>query len=312
MELRHLQQIAAIFRSGSFSAAARSLGVSQPTLSKSIARLEEELSVKLFEREGGAARPTESAILIADRAESILNSVSAVEHDVELLARGDTGLLRIGVSTLTRLKPLPHVVRQIAEQFPRLQVQIYTQSADSLLRGLRAGRYDLVFCSAEAAGEEHDLVRVKLFEERRTLIARHDHPLAREASLSPETILKYPMARFGRLNNFKRWAGAVSIEAQRNMDAFLSSEHSAIKCLLLEKDYFAYSVLFPFEAEVRAGVLVELPITNLPRFECWMLSTETRWRLPMVKAIAEIAKFGTRSQPHQGAANSITLPVAVT
>lgn len=296
MDLRHLEQIVEICRIGSFSGAARRMGISQPTLSKSIGRLEAELAVKLFERDGGAARPTEYAFLIVSQAENVLNAVRAIRHDIELLARGDTGLLRIGVSSLTRLKPLPHVIRQAAEEFPRLQIEIYNQPANALLRGLRAGRYDLVFCNAEAASEEHDLIRVKLFEDRRTFIVRPGHPLTATRPLTPEAILKYPMASFG-MASIKPWAGTVSPEAERNMSAFLSSEQSLIKDILLERDYVAYSVVFPFTSELLDGSLVELPAEGLPRYECWMLTTEGRWRLPIVKTIADIAKQAARPRP---------------
>lgn len=293
MDIHHLEQIVEICRVGSFSGAARRMGISQPALSKSIGRLEAELSVKLFERDSGAARPTEFASLILDRAEGLLTSMRAIRHDIELFARGDTGLLRVGVSTMTRLRPLPQVIRHTAAAYPRLQIEIYNQPAQSLFRGLRAGRYDLIFCNADAAVEEQDLIRIKLFQERRVLITRPDHPLVNTRPLTPEVILKYPMASFG-MTKFKEWAGEVSPEAERNMSAFMSSERSLIRELLLERDYFGCSAVFPFESELRKGTLVELPISDLPLYECWMLTTEARWRLPIVKSIADIAKRSVR------------------
>jgi len=300
MDIHHLEQIVEICRLGSFSSAARRLGISQPALSKSIGRLEAELSVKLFERDSGAARPTEFASLILDRAESLLTSMRAIRHDIELFARGDTGLLRVGVSTMTRLRPLPQVIRHAATAYPRLQIEIYNQPAQSLFRGLRAGRYDFIFCNADAAVEEHDFIRIKLFQERRVLITRPDHPLVDTRPLEPEAILKYPMASFG-MTKFKEWAGKVSPEAERNMSAFMSSERSLIRELLLERDYFACSAVFPFEAELRKGTLVELPVTGLPLYECWMLTTEARWRLPIVKSLAEIAKRSVRHETEPSA-----------
>jgi len=85
MELRHLEQILEICRAGGFSGAARRLEISQPTLSKSIARLETQLSVKLFERNGGAARPTAYGAFVAQRAEALLQGVAALSRDLEQL-----------------------------------------------------------------------------------------------------------------------------------------------------------------------------------------------------------------------------------
>ena len=68
MDLRHLEQIVAICRAGSFSGAAKALGIAQPTLSKSIGRLEAKLGIQLFERTNANARPTVYGQFVADHA----------------------------------------------------------------------------------------------------------------------------------------------------------------------------------------------------------------------------------------------------
>ena len=121
MELRHLEQIVAICRAGSFSAAAKALGISQPTLSKSISRLEAKLGVQLFERSSTNNRPTAYGQFVADHASSLLQSVTTLGHELEQMAKGEAGLLRIGVGPATRLHPLPKVIGKAARAFPRLQ-----------------------------------------------------------------------------------------------------------------------------------------------------------------------------------------------
>ena len=111
MDLRHLEQIVAICRAGSFSGAAKELGIAQPTLSKSIGRLEAKLKIQLFERINASARPTVYGQFVADHASTLLQSVTTLGHELEQMAKGEAGLLRIGVGPATRLHPLPKVMR---------------------------------------------------------------------------------------------------------------------------------------------------------------------------------------------------------
>ena len=87
MELHHLEQIVAICRAGSFSGAAKALGIAQPTLSKSISRLEARLGVQLFERSNVNARPTVYGQFVADHALSLLQNVSTLGHELEQMAK---------------------------------------------------------------------------------------------------------------------------------------------------------------------------------------------------------------------------------
>src|SRR5260221_461039 len=88
IELKHLEHVLEICRAGSFSAAARRLRLSQPALSKSIARLESQLHMHLFERTGGAARPTQLAELIAERGRALLVSSNSLSRELEQRAGG--------------------------------------------------------------------------------------------------------------------------------------------------------------------------------------------------------------------------------
>src|SRR5581483_6374691 len=177
LELRHLRQIREICRTGSFSGAAEVLSVSQPALSRSIARLERELGVRLFDREGGAARPTDYGLLVASRAEAVLASVSSLNRDIARLANGRGGRLRIGVGSATRLRPLPAVIARVTRQFPDLQVETHHAQVDAILRSLEAGRYEVAFCYAAGAEPHPSLMRVKLFDDQNVAAVRPGHPL---------------------------------------------------------------------------------------------------------------------------------------
>ena len=290
MELRHLQQVVEITRAGSFSRAARRLNVSQPSLSKSIAGLEAELSIKLFDRDGGAARPTEYGLFVAERAEELLKSTAALKRDIARLAGGETGRLRIGVGAVARLKPLPEVVKHLGVQFPHLLIEVRQEPVPAMIRSLISGRYDVLFCNAQSAQMHGDLIRVKIFEDRDVIAVGSSHPLIKEAPVPPARLLDYPIASFPLPPHVIQWFGSLSGQAEKNLGALVSDDHDLIKHRAIETDFVAMAPSFVFAQEFRDGTLVELPTINPPGYECWMLTTRTRWESPVIKAIAEMAK----------------------
>jgi DNA-binding transcriptional LysR family regulator len=291
MELRHLEQVAAICRAGGFSGAARELRVSQPTLSKSIARLEARLAIKLFDRSGGAAKPTAYGRFIAERAEALLNGVATLTRDLEQLAHGEAGRLRIGAGPVPRISILPRLCQRMAERFPLLHLETAQDSAQSLLRGLEEGRYDVVFVTFEAAEPFGDLIRIKVLEDDHVAVARPGHPaLAEPQPLGPRQLMAYPMATARLVPSFRRWSGPFSDAERANLQAFVSDDFELIKQRVMGAELLTIGPRLIFEPELAQGRLVELPISWDTPYECWMLTTADRWRSPVVKAAAEAAK----------------------
>jgi DNA-binding transcriptional LysR family regulator len=291
MELRHLEQVMAVCRAGGFSGAARQLRISQPTLSKSIARLEAMLAIKLFDRSGGAAKPTAYGRFIAERAEALLNGVATLTRDLEQLAHGEAGRLRIGAGPVPRISILPRLCQRMGERFPLLCLETAQEGAQALLRGLEEGRYDVVFVTFEAAEPFGDLIRVKVMEDDHVAVARPGHPALAEAlPLGPRALMAYPMATARLVPSFRRWAGEFSDAERANLQAFVSDDFELIKQRVMGQDLLAVGPRLIFQPEIAEGRLIELPITWNTPYECWMLTTADRWRSPMVKAAAEAAK----------------------
>jgi DNA-binding transcriptional LysR family regulator len=290
MELRHLEQIVAICREGSFSGAAKMLGISQPTLSKSIGRLEARIGVKLFERSNANARATIYGQFVADHASALLQSVTALGHELEQMARGEAGLLRIAVGPATRLHPLPQIIPKIAQAFPQLRIVTRYAGPNLMMRALRAGKFDLVFCNREIATTQDDLIRVKIFEDRYIVVARPDHPALRAAPLSASEFMRLRLASAGITPDFRIWLGGVSDQQTRHLEAFLSDDYDLVRGMALESELVARGPRFVFKAELERGELVELALDSDFQYECWMLTTNALWRSPIVKAVAGFAK----------------------
>ena len=297
MELRHLEQIAAICNAGSFTAASDRLGISQPTLSKSIARLEEKLGVKLFERTTGSAQPTVYGTYIADQGQALLQRVSAIDQELEKMVRGEAGTLRIAVGAATRLKPMPALVRRLAADLPNLRIAIRYASPIVMMRGLRMGRFDLALCHREVANTQNDFVRVKLFEDRYIAVVRPNHPALAQAPLGPADLLEYPLASAGITPDFRAWVGSVETTLATNLEFIISDDYDVLRERPRDNDCIARGPRFVFERDLAAGSLVELPLTCSFSYECWMLTTATHWRSPILKTVARMAKEISRGPP---------------
>lgn len=302
MELRHLEQILEICRAGGFSGAARKLQISQPTLSKSIARLEAQLSLKLFDRNGGAARPTAYGAFVAQRAETLLQGVAALSRDLEQLARGEEGRVRIAVGPASRLKPLPELLRRIAIRFPKLHVETIQETGPGVMKALHDGRVDMAFGYSEHAARYGELIRKKLFEDAIVLAVRPGHPALAMTDAGPRELLAYPFALPNVLPGVERWAGDMTREEADNLRAFVSDDYALIIQRAIDTDTIAMGASFLFEPQLRDGQLKIVSSTLDVPYACWMLTTAERWRSPLIKAMAELSKAAVTQNPRMAAA----------
>ena len=290
VDLRQLRLVTEIIGAGCFSGAARRLGVSQPTLSKSIARLEAQLGVRLFDRDGQGARPTPHAQLLAMRGGLLLHGAEELWRELASLSE-ETGRIRIGVGPATRVKPLPQLVRALRLRFPDLQVETRQEEAANLMRAVEEGRFDLVLAYCEGAEAYEDLLRVKIFEDRQVIVVRPLHPIAAvRGPISVSALMEHPWASWGLTPSFAAWAGDLSSPQTRRATAITSDDFHVIEELATTADYIARGPRFLFRSALETGALVELETSYASTYECWMLTTRRRWRSPLGKAVASLAK----------------------
>lgn len=290
IELRHLEQIIEICRAGSVSDAARRLRLSQPALSKSISRLEAQLGMRLFERSGGAAKATALGHLVAERGKLLLEASSALHRELEQRAGGASGRLRIGFGPVPRLKPMPQLMRALVPRFPNLRLEARFGNGRKIMRGVHQGRFDVAFGDSDNAEPFSDLIRVTIFEDRTVIVARPGHPaLERRQPLSASELLRFPVASVGLTQSFLQWIGAPT-DAELDNATALVSDNLELMQECLPENFVMRAPRFVFERRLAAGELQEVPIAWDHTYHCWMLTTAENWRLPVVKAVAEIAR----------------------
>lgn len=144
MELRDLEYFIVVAEHGQLGRAADALRISQPALSKSIARLETALEVQLFRRSQSGMALTAEGTLLLSRARELRLSLRNVASEVTDLSRGRAGHIRIGLGPVIDNELVMSSISQLMEEAPRLAMKVVVSDADEIEPALASGQLDLI------------------------------------------------------------------------------------------------------------------------------------------------------------------------
>jgi LysR family hydrogen peroxide-inducible transcriptional activator len=177
MNLRDLHYLVAVAEHRHFGKAADASFVSQPTLSMQLKKLEKELGVQLIERNPRHVLLTDAGRQVVERAQLILAEVDNIHGIARQAADADAGTVRIGLFPTLAPYYLPHVVPQVHQRFPDLELLLVEEKTDVVHRQLSEGRLDAALMALPVIDER--LHVEPLFEEDFVLAVPADHRLAR-------------------------------------------------------------------------------------------------------------------------------------
>lgn len=183
MEIRVLRYFLTVAREESINRAAEVLHITQPTLSRQLSQLEEEVGVKLFYRGARKISLTNEGILLRRRAEEILSLVDRTEKE---LAEQDAlveGRIVIGSGELAAVQELPEIIRSFHEKYPRVSYDIFTATADIVKEQMEKGLVDIGILLEPIDMTKFDFIRLKN-RERWIVLMRPDDPLAEKEAVS--------------------------------------------------------------------------------------------------------------------------------
>lgn len=173
MEFDQLRNFLRVAEFGNFTRAAEDIGLSQPALSRSIARLEEELGQPVFERQTRQIALTDAGKILSARARQILAIVDDVKS--EIADDGQTGRIRVaGIPTIVPYF-LPSLLHSFGQEFPHATVLVQEDTTDVLLKQLADGETDLAILAHPLQARHLEIE--ELFEEELLLVMSTKHPL---------------------------------------------------------------------------------------------------------------------------------------
>jgi DNA-binding transcriptional LysR family regulator len=162
MELRHLRYFVTVADLLNFTKAAAKLRVAQPSFSRQIRDLEEELGVPLLERNSRFVRLTEAGKAFATEARAVLQHAEAAAQTARAFAKNNRGHLNLGYAPSLTVEVLPEALRRFEKECPRVRVTIQDLSIREMTNGLREGRLDAALTVESSAKEMEGLAFEKL------------------------------------------------------------------------------------------------------------------------------------------------------
>ena len=186
LDTRRLRVLVHVARQGSFSAAAETLGYTQPAVSRQIATLEAEVGAQLVRRVPQGAVLTDAGRVLVDRAESILISLAGAEEELRQLAGLEGGRLRIATFASAAASVMPVAVAQFRRRHPAVQLDITMADPGESVPLLRSGQLDLALSHdpMEERGDTAGIELVPLFDDPMYVVMAIGHPLAERPKLS--------------------------------------------------------------------------------------------------------------------------------
>ncbi|MEW4486453.1 LysR family transcriptional regulator [Thalassoglobus sp. JC818] len=179
MELDQLRYFLKVAERGNFTRAAEDLMISQPALSRSIQKLEEELGQPVFERKTRSVSLTDAGTLLQARAQQVLSILE--DTKAEITDDRESGRIRIGAIPTIAPFFLPDILRQFSAEFPKANVIVQENTTDNLIKSCTQGEVDLAILALPIPAKYLEVE--ELFDEELFLVLPPDHPLAAKKAI---------------------------------------------------------------------------------------------------------------------------------
>lgn len=210
MELRVLKYFLMVVREENITRAAQLLHITQPTLSRQMMQLEDELGTKLFKRSNHKIYLTEDGMLLKSRAQNIVELAERTER--EFAQKGEeilSGEIVIGCGESKSLHEIAEVMKRFQSKHSMVQYELYTANADDIKERLEKGLVDFGLLMEPVDISKYNFIRLKR-RERWGILVREDSELAKKKSVTAEDLVNTPLIMVKRSlvkNEFTGWFG---------------------------------------------------------------------------------------------------------
>lgn len=222
MEISELKAFVAVTESGSFSAAARQIHLTQPAISKRIAQLESHFEQRLFDRIGHQVLLTEAGNRLLPHAQTILSTIQNSLNDIGSLQQQPSGTLKIATSYHIGLHHLPGILKSYYVDYPDVELDLRFMDSEDALTGVGKGELELAIITLPPNLPDQ-LQSIPLWQDPMQIVCSKEHPLAKSNDIHDLT--SYP-AILPDSNTITRQL--VETELSRygiNINVRLSSNH---------------------------------------------------------------------------------------
>lgn len=191
MEFRVLKYFLTVAREGNMTKAAESLYITQPTLSRQIAELEEEIGTPLFIRSNRNVTLTDAGALLRRRVEELLAIEEKIKSDFD--AKDNIGgSIAVGMAESASANIVADIIERLRKKYPNLKFDLFTATANLILERIDKGIIDVGFLLEPINVEKYDFIRLPVTEQMGVLM-RSDDEFAKKESIAPEDLINLPL-----------------------------------------------------------------------------------------------------------------------
>ncbi len=273
MEIRQLRAFVAIAESGTFTAGAQRVHVTQAAISMQIRQLETEIGARVFVRAPRHVILTEAGEHLLRRARQMLREHDAAIDEIAELAGAERGRLRIGsASAMVLTDQLPTILKELRKQHPRAEIGVNSGTSEALVEQILAGELDIAFVSlpVDARGIQTE----RLSEDQLVAIASPRHKLAKQKTISAYTLAGERLILGERGGNTRRLIDQFFAQAGVTLRVAMElSRQAAIRRMVEEDMGVGIVPLQSVKEEVDKGKLVSW----------WIEGAEINWELGLAQ-----------------------------
>lgn len=273
MEIRQLRAFVAIAESGTFTAGALRVHVTQAAISMQIRQLETELGARVFVRAPRHVILTEAGEHLLRRARHMLREHDAAIDEIAELAGAERGRLRIGsASAMVLTDELPTILTELRKQHPAAEIAVASGTSETLVEQILAGELDIAFVSlpVDARGIQTE----RLSDDQLVAIASPRHKLAKQKTISAYTLAGERLILGERGGNTRRLIDQFFAQAGVTLRVAMElSRQAAIRRMVEEDMGVGIVPLQSVKDEVEKGKLVRW----------WIEGAEINWELGLAQ-----------------------------
>ena len=269
MEIRQLRAFVAIAESGTFTAGAQRVHVTQAAISMQIRQLETEIGAKVFVRAPRHVILTEAGEQLLRRARHILREHDAALDEIAELAGAERGRLRIGsASAMVLTEQLPSILKDLRKQHPAADISVTSGTSEVLVDQILAGEVDIAFVSLPV--DVRGIKTERLSEDQLVAIASPRHKLAKQRTVSAYTLAGERLILGERGGNTRRLIDQFFAQAGVTLRVAMElSRQQAIKRMVEEDMGVGIVPLQSVKEEVEKGKLIRW----------WIEGAQINWEL---------------------------------
>ena len=279
MDIRDIELIEAVHKTGSLSKACVELSISQPTLSKRLARLESTLGAELFFRYSTGLVATPVAEYVLAESHRARSQMRDIKRHVELMTSLDAGELRLGVGPIVEQLMLPQVLSRFLETTGDVSVSIVAEDDQTLLKLFADAELDIIVGPFSASEQSTDHIRgFEMVSDHIVAVVRASHPLCGEA-VTESALAQYPLIS-------PKAQGTVrgqNIPSGFNNLKIVSDNYDSLRSLTLSSDAICMGPRAVFAAQVQSGDLVELPLPLSIEWKSALLVKRETYTTPLAR-----------------------------